>query len=123
MNKQQFGYKLGKLYLKFRQWQQPIWVKILFVIFTILLSSFILYILRTIIVVALILCLLVYLVFFLPDNEEERYQHAVREKARFMQDMHKQMVNDGYKRAYGYTPKYDDNVMGSGNGTGNGINL
>lgn len=107
MNKQQFGYKLGKLYLKFRQWQQPIWVKILFVIFTILLSSFILYILRNIIVVALILCLLVYLVFFLLDNEEERYQHAVRERARFMQDVHKQMVKDGYERAYGYTKKHN----------------
>lgn len=104
---QQLGYRIGKLYLKFCQWQQPIWIKMLFVFLTILLSSFILYILRDIIAIALTIILVIILVSLLPDYTEERYQHAVRERARFMQDVHKQMVKDGYERAYGYTQKHD----------------
>lgn len=102
------GYRLGKWYLKFHRWQQPIWVKILLILFAVLLSSFILYILRNIIAIALILILVVYIVFFLlPAYQKERYQQAVSERARFMQDVHKQMVKDGYERAYGYTKKHD----------------
>jgi|GEM_PF-1810207 len=115
MNKKNLGYHIGKLYLKFRQWQHPAILKWLYVL-----------IMGAIGIVFWEFVLCVFIIVFittLPDHSEKKYQHAVRERARFMQDVHKQMVKDGYERVYGYTKKYDDNLMGSGNGTGNGINL
>lgn len=111
MNKQNLGYRLGKLYRKFRQWQHPTVLKWLYVVLifgTIFVLFFDFFVWLLIIVLCGIALVLYSDIVWGPTPAEQEIINELKEINKKLQ-----------KKKY----KYNDNLTGSGEDTGNGIDL
>lgn len=107
---QQLGYRIGKLYLKFCQWQHPTvlkWLYVIFILGTVFVIFFDFFAWLLIIVLCGIALALYSDIVWGPTQAEQQIINELKEIKELQKQKH----------------KYNDNLMGSGNGTGNDINL